>query len=281
MAEKLASVLDNQWTGATDIMVDPRNSKILYAATWDRHRTVAALMSGGPGSGIHKSTDGGETWQELENGLPTSNMGKIGLAISPQNPDVIYAAIELDRTTEVYSDLKTKELLGKKCQMLYRCHWPSLLPRTYASPHKFDLYLMNVRVLTSEDGGKTFVQLSEKRNTPTIMLLYSRKTIDYLMLGTDARIYESFDLAKNWRYHKISPLHNFTRWLSTTPRLLSYFWRYPRQRFGGRASATKIRIITNIGIKHSVPMVINPLRIPFITIWYMPKPNRVDCIGWI
>ena len=84
---------DNEWTGATELVIDPRNQKVLYSATWDRHRTVAALMGGGPGSGLHRSTDGGETWTKLSQGLPTSNMGKIGLAISPQQPDVLYAAI--------------------------------------------------------------------------------------------------------------------------------------------------------------------------------------------
>ena len=96
-------------------MIDPRDPNVLYAATWDRHRTVAALMGGGPGSGIYKSLDGGETWKKLDRGLPNDrdsngdgeidedddpviNMGKIGLAISPQDPDVVYAAIELQRT---------------------------------------------------------------------------------------------------------------------------------------------------------------------------------------
>jgi photosystem II stability/assembly factor-like uncharacterized protein len=203
---------NNQWTGATDIMVDPRNPKILYAATWDRHRTVAALMSGGPGSGIHKSTDGGETWQELENGLPTSNMGKIGLAISPQNPDVIYAAIELDRTTGgVFRSADQGASWKKMSNAVSSATGPHYYQELYASPHKFDrLYLMNVRVLTSEDGGKTFVQLSEKKkHSDNHVIVFKKDDPDYLMLGTDAGIYESFDLAKNWRYHKNLPLTQF------------------------------------------------------------------------
>ena len=88
---------DDEWVGATDLLIDPRNPDVLYAATWQRHRTVAGYMGGGPGTAIYKSTDGGEIWSKLSIGLPTSNMGKIGLAISPQKPDVIYAAIELDR----------------------------------------------------------------------------------------------------------------------------------------------------------------------------------------
>ncbi|MGB1831890.1 MAG: WD40/YVTN/BNR-like repeat-containing protein, partial [Flavobacteriaceae bacterium] len=72
---------NDEWTGVTDIMIDPRNPNRLYAATWDRHRTVAALMGGGPGTAIYSSEDGGESWTKLTNGLPSSNMGKIGIAI--------------------------------------------------------------------------------------------------------------------------------------------------------------------------------------------------------
>ncbi len=86
---------DDQWVGVTDFVLDPRDPDVLYAATWQRHRTVAAYLGGGPGTGLHKSTDGGETWRELTTGLPSGSMGKIGLAISPQNPDIVYAAIEL------------------------------------------------------------------------------------------------------------------------------------------------------------------------------------------
>ena len=76
-------------------------------------------MGGGPGSGIHKSTDGGETWEELTNGLPQSNMGKIGLAISPQQPDVVYAAIELDRTTGGVYRSADQGASWKKCLTLF------------------------------------------------------------------------------------------------------------------------------------------------------------------
>ena len=86
-----------EWTGVTEVIIDPRNPNRLYAATWQRHRTVAALMGGGPESGLHRSIDGGETWEKLKTGLPKSNIGKIGFAISPQNPDVLYAALELER----------------------------------------------------------------------------------------------------------------------------------------------------------------------------------------
>ncbi len=206
-------VLGNaEWTGATDLLIDPRDPQVLYAATWDRHRTVAALMGGGPGTGIHKSTDGGETWEELTSGLPKSNMGKIGLAISPQDPDVLYAAIELDRTQgAVYRSADRGASWKKMSNTVSGGTGPHYYQELYASPHKFDrLYLMNVRVLTSEDGGKTFTQLKEEdKHSDNHAMAFKKDDPDYLMIGTDAGIYESFDLAETWRYHKNLPLTQF------------------------------------------------------------------------
>ena len=90
---------DDQYTGVNEVHMDPRNPDIMFAVTWQRMRNVAVVMDGGPGTGIHKSEDGGETWRELTNGLPEGDMGKTGMAISPQNPDTIYATIELENRT--------------------------------------------------------------------------------------------------------------------------------------------------------------------------------------
>ena len=203
---------NSEWTGATDLMIDPNDPQILYAATWDRHRTVAAYMGGGPGSGIHRSTDGGETWEKLSNGLPKSNMGKIGLALSPQKSNVVYAAIELDRKQGgVYRSEDGGSSWSKMSDTVSGGTGPHYYQELYASPHKFDrLYLMNVRVLTSEDGGKSFTQLKEeKKHSDNHALIFKKDDPNYLMIGTDAGIYESFDLAQNWRYIKNLPLTQF------------------------------------------------------------------------
>ena len=203
---------NSEWTGATELVIDPRDPDVLYAATWDRHRTVAALMGGGPGSGLHRSTDGGETWTKLTQGLPTSNMGKIGLAISPQQPDVLYAAIELDRKTgAVYRSANRGASWVKMSNTVSGGTGPHYYQELYASPHQFDrLYLMNVRVLTSEDGGKTFAELKEeKKHSDNHAIAFKKNDPNYLMIGTDAGIYESFDLAENWRYIKNLPLTQF------------------------------------------------------------------------
>ena len=139
-------------------------------------------------------------------------MGKIGLAISPQKPDVLYAAIELDRTTGgVYRSADQGASWKKMSNAVSGATGPHYYQELYASPHKFDrLYLMNVRVLTSEDGGKTFVQLKEeKKHSDNHAIVFKKDDPNYIMLGTDAGIYESFDLAENWRYHKNLPLTQF------------------------------------------------------------------------
>ncbi|MBL7471264.1 WD40/YVTN/BNR-like repeat-containing protein [Robertkochia sediminum] len=203
---------NNEWTGATDLILDPRDPQVLYAATWDRHRTVAAYLGGGPGSGIHKSTDGGETWTKLTNGLPRGNMGKIGMAQSPQQPDVLYAAIELDlKKGAVYRSDDQGASWKKMSNTVSGGTGPHYYQELYASPHKFDrLYLMDVRVQTSEDGGKTFTQLPEaKKHSDNHAIAFKKNDPDYIMLGTDAGIYESFDLAENWRYIKNLPLTQF------------------------------------------------------------------------
>lgn len=203
---------EGPWTGATDLLIDPRNPSVLYAATWDRHRTVAAYMGGGPGSGIHRSTDGGETWEQLSFGIPKSNLGKIGLAISPQNPNVVYAAIELDRKTGgVFRSEDRGSSWKKMSNTVSGGTGPHYYQELYASPHKFDrLYLMNVRVLTSEDGGASFKQLKESnKHSDNHALVFKKNDPNYLMLGTDAGIYESFDLAENWKYHKNLPLTQY------------------------------------------------------------------------
>ena len=203
---------NDQWTGVTDIMIDPRNPQILYAATWDRHRTVAALMGGGSGTALYRSDDGGENWTKLTEGLPESNMGKIGITISPQNPDVVYAAIELDRKSgAVYRSSNRGASWTKMSDTVSGGTGPHYYQELYASPHEFDrLYLMNVRVLTSGDGGKTFVQLKERdKHSDNHAIVFKKDDPNYIMLGTDAGIYETFDNAETWRYIKNLPLTQF------------------------------------------------------------------------
>ncbi len=203
---------DDEWIGVTDIVIDPRNPDWLYAATWQRHRTVANYMSGGPGTGIHKSTDGGETWEAVKKGLPTSNMGKIGLAISPQKPDILYAAIELDRRTGgVFKSTDRGASWTKQSEAVSGATGPHYYQELYACPHNFDrIYLADVRIQVSNDGGKTFKRLQEEhKHSDNHAIAFRKDDPDYLLVGTDGGLYESFDLAKNWRFMENLPLTQF------------------------------------------------------------------------
>lgn len=194
---------DEKWTGVTDIAIDPRDPNRLYAATWQRHRTIAAHMGGGPESGLHRSLDGGDTWERLTSGLPRGNMGKIGLAISTQNPDVLYAAIELDRTTgAVYKSTDRGASWSKQSDAVSGGTGPHYYQELYACPHVFDrLYLCDVRIQVSDDGGKTFRQLQERnKHSDNHAIAFRKDDPDYLLVGSDGGIYESYDLASNWRF---------------------------------------------------------------------------------
>ena len=194
---------DAEWVGATDIAIDPRNPDRLYAATWQRHRTVAAYMGGGPGSGLHRSTDGGETWTKLSAGLPTSNMGKIGLAISPQQPDILYADIELDlKTGGLYRSEDRGSSWEKKSDVVSGGTGAHYYQELYASPHQFErLYLMNYTIQVSDDGGKTFSYLNtDNRHGDNHAMAFKKNDPDFLLVGTDGGVYESYDLAKTWRF---------------------------------------------------------------------------------
>lgn len=203
---------NDEWTGVTDIAIDPRDPRRVYAATWDRHRTIAAYMGGGPGSGIHRSDDGGQTWQKLTHGLPTSNMGKIGIAISPQRPDVVYAAIELDRRTGgVFRSSDRGQTWEQQSDTVSGGTGPHYYQELYASPHQFDrIYLMDVRMQVSDDGGATFNRVSEKnKHSDNHALAFRKDNPNYLLCGSDGGLYESFDRAENWRFFDNLPLTQF------------------------------------------------------------------------
>ncbi len=201
-----------EWTGVTDIVMDPRDPNVLYAATWQHHRTVAAYMGGGPESGLHKSTDGGRTWTKLSSGLPTGNLGKIGLAISPIDPDVVYAAIELNRREGgVWRSADRGGSWVKGADAVGGGTGPHYYQELVASPHKFDrLYLVGPVVQKSEDGGKTFEDMPQQaKHSDTHAILFDPADPDYIIMGTDGGIYESFDLGVTWRFIDNLPLTQY------------------------------------------------------------------------
>lgn len=202
----------DEWTGATDILVDPRDPEILYAASWQRHRTVAGYLGGGPGTAIYKSTDGGETWSKLSKGLPSSNMGKIGLAISPQQPDVLYAAIELDRRTGgVYRSEDMGESWTKMSDAISGGTGPHYYQELYASPHQFDkIFFADNYMQVSEDGGKTFQRMNEKnKHVDNHAVAFKMSDPNFALVGCDGGLYQTFDNTKTWKFIDNLPVTQF------------------------------------------------------------------------
>ncbi|MEZ5313462.1 MAG: hypothetical protein R2862_07295 [Thermoanaerobaculia bacterium] len=200
------------WTGVTDVVLDPRNPDVLYAATWQHQRTIAAYMGGGPESAVHKSTDGGITWTKLGGGLPGGNLGKIGLAISPQRPDVVYAAIELDqRKGGIWRSEDRGASWEKRSDRVSGGTGPHYYQELVADPHQFDrIYLMDFAVRQSDDGGKSFSTLSlEHRHSDDHALAFDPRDPDFLVVGCDGGIYVSRDHATTWRFVSNLPVTQF------------------------------------------------------------------------
>ena len=200
-----------EYTGANEVHLDPRDPSVIYAVLHQRFRNVAALINGGPETAIHKSTDGGATWRELDNGLPGEDMGKIGMAISPLDPDVVYATVELaHREGGFYRSPDGGETWEKRSDYLSGGTGPHYYQEIFASPHKFDrIYQMDVRLHVSEDGGKTFNRVPEEFKHGDNHALAFTDDPDYLLSGADGGVYESWDLGQNWKFVANLPVTQF------------------------------------------------------------------------
>ena len=191
------------FTGAGEVIADPKNPDVLYAAMHQRVRSVAALMNGGPESGIHKSIDGGETWTQLKGGLPTKHVGKIGLAVSPFDSDVVYATIEEgERKGGFWRSANGGVSWEKQSDYLSGGTGPHYYQEIFASPHQFDrVYQMDVRLHVTDDGGKNFRRMKYgAKHSDNHALAFDPNDPDYLLVGCDGGIYQSYDHGETWRY---------------------------------------------------------------------------------
>jgi photosystem II stability/assembly factor-like uncharacterized protein len=205
-------VPEDKWTGVTSLLIDPNDPDKLYAATWSRQRTVAVYVGTGPASGIHTSNDGGETWKELKTGLPKGNMGKIGMAISPTNPNVIYATIETDnRKGGFYRSANKGESWIKMSDEVGGGTGPHYYQEIFADQHQFDrVYIASNYSKVSNDGGKTWKPISAKRkHVDDHAFAFHPTDPDFVLIGSDGGIYMSHDRMKNWRFMANLPLTQF------------------------------------------------------------------------
>ncbi|MDE2460902.1 MAG: glycosyl hydrolase [Gammaproteobacteria bacterium] len=155
----------NDKTGAMTLAMDPSNPQVLYATMWEAYRRPWTLSSGGPGSGIYKSTDGGATWTNLTHnpGLPTGIFGKVGIAVAPSNPGIVYALIQANYRGQAGGLFRSDNggqswtLINNSMRITQRAFYYS---QVYVDPKDPNtIYLPNVEVFVSHDGGKTLVQL--------------------------------------------------------------------------------------------------------------------------
>jgi len=199
-------------TGVSDIAFDPRDPDVIYATSYQRRRHVWTLAAGGPEAAIYKSLDGGATWKKIIKGLPTVDLGRIGIAVSPQQPDVIYATVPAAWGESGF--FRSKDGGENWIRMSdYMTVDPQYYQELFADPHRFDrVYCMDVMIHVTEDGGKTWQRVNSRfKHVDNHALLFDLNDPDYLMIGCDGGIYETWDRAMTWRYINNLPVTQFYR----------------------------------------------------------------------
>lgn len=199
-------------TGITDAAFDPGNPDILYAAAYQRRRSVAAFLAGGPESGIYKTFNAGKEWRMLTVGLPKGHMGRIGLAVSPMKPNVVYATIEANKDEKgFYRSENRGESWEKRNSCISGGTGPHYYQEIYADPHRFDrVFQMDVWMHVTNDGGKTFKRVGEKyKHSDNHALAFDPNDPNYLLAGCDGGLYETWDLGKTWKFAANLPVTQF------------------------------------------------------------------------
>ena len=193
----------DEWTGVGSLAIDPNDPDKLYAAKWQRQRTIATLVNTGPGSGLYTSDDGGETWVEMTEGLPKDNMGKSSIAVSPIDSNVVYATIELDQRTGGFWRSEDKGASWTKMSdRVSGGTGPHYYQEIFADPHTFDMvYMANNLSAYSMDGGKTWHDINlEGKHVDDHAFAFHPTDDDFVLIGSDGGLYESRDNMKNWRW---------------------------------------------------------------------------------
>ncbi|MBW3536009.1 MAG: glycosyl hydrolase, partial [Gemmatimonadetes bacterium] len=198
------------------IQVDPRDPDVLYAAGWHRLRWGGGRMEGaGRGSGIWKTTDGGRTWSELTNGIPSEDKGRIGLAIAPTDPRVLVATIETarDETTGTYRTEDAGATWRRVNELNPR---PMYYSHIFIDPTDEDrVYVLGTSAYTSDDGGRTFRQIAERATYDVGVhadhhaLWIDPEDPDHLYLAGDAGLHESYDRGARFRKINNFPIAQF------------------------------------------------------------------------
>jgi photosystem II stability/assembly factor-like uncharacterized protein len=196
-------------TGVVDVVLDPSNPDIVYAAAYQRRRHVYTLIDGGPESALYKSTDAGATWNKLKSGLPTVDLGRIGLAVSPTDPNVVYATVEaadgkggIFRSTDKGATWERRNEFDQGA-MYYA--------RVVPDPKNVDrIFVMSVELRESLDGGKTLHKVNEvNHHGDNHALWIDPDDTKHWLLGSDGGMAETWDDAKSWQFKANLPTVQF------------------------------------------------------------------------
>jgi hypothetical protein len=198
--EKVLYIDEN--TGAIDLAIDPGDPNTLYAAMYQRRRTPWGFSASGPGSGLYRTLDGGDTWTELTNGLPKGDKGRIGIDVYRRDGNLVYAIVESDREGRgLYRSRDRGESWEKVSSMNPRPMYFSMVRIDPNDPER--IYLGGVELQVSDDGGKTW---REGDGAKGIHVDHHALWIDpndsrHLILGNDGGVASSFDRGETWRHH--------------------------------------------------------------------------------
>jgi photosystem II stability/assembly factor-like uncharacterized protein len=196
------------YTGCNNLIMDPRDPKVLYAAFHQRQRKVFTYIGGGPESAVYKTTDGGVTWKKME-GLPSGDVGRIGIDLSPANPDWVYAVVEAgEGKGGVYRSTDRGGSWEKMGNTFTSGNYYQEITCDPVNPQR--IFITDTYYKVSDDGGKTVRNLGENnKHIDNHCIWIDPRNTDHLLVGCDGGVYESWDFAKTWDFKANLPVTQF------------------------------------------------------------------------